>query len=1281
LPAGATYSYAASTGVVTLTGMPATVDTGATVGPITVSYTQPPAGTSTVTATIHAATLDPNPANNTATATIAGAPVADLASRVTFPASVNAGLPVSGTVLFANNGPSTATGVIFGLTLSPNLSAPTLSGLPAGATYSYAASTGVVTLTGMPATLASGLSVGPITVAYTQPPTGTSTVTATDSSATLDPDLSNNTATATIAGVATADLASKVTFPASVDAGQPVSGTVLYTNNGPSTAGTVTFDLTLSPNLTTAPVLSGLPAGATYAYTPSSGVVTLTGMPASLASGAVVGPITVSYTQPASGASTVTATITSTTLDPNPANNTASATIAVVAVADLASAVAFPASVNAGQPVSGTVTYTNHGPSAASVVVYGLMLPANLAAPPTFSGLPAGANHSYNSGTGAVTFTGMPATLASGSVVGPITVAYTQPPSGTSTVTATVSAATLDPNPANNTASATITGAAMADLAAKATFPANANAGQSVSGTILYTNNGPSTAAGVTYSLTLTPNLPAPPTLTGLPAGATYSYAASTGVVSLAGMPAALASGLSVGPITVKYIQPASASSTVAASVNSSTPDPNPANNTVSVTIDGAAVADLAAKVTFPANADVDQPVSGTVLYTNNGPSTAAGVTFSLALSPNLAAAPTLNGLPPGATYSYNLSSGVVTLTGMPATLASGASVGPITVSFTQPATGSSAVTASVNSPTLDPNPANNTSAATIATVSVASVSTAVNFPAQVNAGQTVSGTVLYTNSGPSTAAGMSFGLTLTPNLPAPPTLTGLPAGVTYSYSPSTGVVTFTGMPTSMASGIKLGPINVSYTQPPSGHSAVTAAVNSTTLDPNPGNRTASATITGVGSELVGTVFIDNNQDRVFDAGDSPVADATVQLFSGGRLVATVVTGTAGTYAFSGQPNGAYTVAVTPAHGYDSDTPTPVAVELGVGTTQVVNFGWIPAGAAGNLVLTKTTPLVNVSAGQSVPYTITATNPQNAPILNINVVDTIPAGFFFRKGSGYINGKKLDPTVNGRVLTWSGQNFAPGQQITFSLVLTIGAGVTEGEFVNEASAFHAISHALVSNLATATVRIVGDPTFDCPDIIGKVFDDANGNGYEDPGEKGIAGVRLVTAQGLMITTDKDGRYHIACPVRPDSAMGTDFIVKVDERTLPSGYRLTTDNPETVRLTAGKVTKLNFGATIHRVVRVQVNASAFDILEVRPEVAAKLDPLVASLKDQRSIVRIAYSADSAAEESDSTVQARLDSLKALLAQLWKTHQCRYPLLTEEDIVRSPKAHDPAPGSTP
>jgi uncharacterized repeat protein (TIGR01451 family) len=131
-----------------------------------------------------------------------------------------------------------------------------------------------VTFTGMPTTLASGASVGPITVSYTQPPDRNFHGHGNRQRLDLDPNPANNTATATIAGVAVADLASAVTFPASVNAGQPVSGTVTYTNNGPSTASAVTFGLTLSANLPAAPTLTGLPAGATYSYNASTGLVT-----------------------------------------------------------------------------------------------------------------------------------------------------------------------------------------------------------------------------------------------------------------------------------------------------------------------------------------------------------------------------------------------------------------------------------------------------------------------------------------------------------------------------------------------------------------------------------------------------------------------------------------------------------------------------------------------------------------------------------------------------------------------------------------------------------------------------------------------------------------------------------------------------------------------------------------------------------------------------------------------------------------------------------------------
>jgi uncharacterized repeat protein (TIGR01451 family) len=495
-------------------------------------------------------------------------------------------------------------------------------------------------------------------------------------------------------------------------------------------------------------------------------------------------------------------------------------------------------------------------------------------------------------------------------------------------------------------------------------------------------------------------------------------------------------------------------------------------------------------------------------------------------------------------------------------------------------------------------------------------------------------------------------------------------------YSAATGIVTFTGLPATLASGGSIGPIGVSYTQPPSGKSTITVAATSVTLDPNPANNTATAIVSGAAAEVMGTVYLDNNQDGLYDTGDTPIAGAVVQLFIGARLIATTTTNATGAYTFTSQVAGSYSVAAAPLAGNLSDTPTPVTVMIGGPIPAIANFGQIPAGAVGALVLVKTTPSVDISAGQSVPYTIIATNPRTTAVVNATVTDLIPAGFRYRAGSGSVNGRRLDPTVSGRLLSWTHLSFAAGEKKTFMLVLTAGAGVVGGEYINQATAYNGLTNTLISNVATATVRIVADPTFDCPDLIGKVFDDANANGYEDPGEKGIAGVRLVTAQGLVVTTDAEGRYHIVCPVIPDSQLGSNFIVKLDERTLPSGYRLTTDNPETVRLTAGKVSKLNFGATIHHVVRVEVNAAAFDGSALTPPVLDRLERLVGTLKTQAYVIRLAYQAS---DESDAIVKPRMQALAAAVAAQWKSQAIGYPLRTEEDIVRGAKAA--APGSAP
>jgi uncharacterized repeat protein (TIGR01451 family) len=322
------------------------------------------------------------------------------------------------------------------------------------------------------------------------------------------------------------------------------------------------------------------------------------------------------------------------------------------------------------------------------------------------------------------------------------------------------------------------------------------------------------------------------------------------------------------------------------------------------------------------------------------------------------------------------------------------------------------------------------------------------------------------------------------------------------------------------------------------------------------------------------------------------------------------------------------------------------------GSSNVIN-NHIPLDpiTGGSVVVTKTTPLVNVAKGDLVPYTITVRN--NVASI-ISVQDRIPPGFKYRTGSSTINGVTMEPTVAGRDLIWTNQAFTSGQLKTYKLMLIVGTGVGEGEYINQAWALTGLNGNLLSNIAVATVRVTPDPTFDCSDIIGKVFDDKNANGYQDEGEPGIPNVRVVTVRGLLVTTDSEGRFHIACADIPQADHGSNFVMKLDERTLPSGYRLTTENPRDVRLTQGKMAKLNFGATVHRVVRLDINGDAFASgkMDLLPEWEKALSALADRLSSRPSILRIAYNPGT---DDPTLCKERLEAVSKKMNQLWKDKQ--------------------------
>jgi uncharacterized repeat protein (TIGR01451 family) len=320
-----------------------------------------------------------------------------------------------------------------------------------------------------------------------------------------------------------------------------------------------------------------------------------------------------------------------------------------------------------------------------------------------------------------------------------------------------------------------------------------------------------------------------------------------------------------------------------------------------------------------------------------------------------------------------------------------------------------------------------------------------------------------------------------------------------------------------------------------------------------------------------------------------------------------------------------------------------------------------------SVTITKTTPIVNVTRGQLVPYVITVANGIGVNLPDVTVVDRYPAGFRYVEGSARLDGEAREPVVVGRELSWPGLTVTPDGRHTLMLLLAVGSGVGEGEFVNRAQAMSALTGNPLSGEATATVRIVPDPALDCTDVIGKVFDDQNRNGLQDEGEAGIPQARLATARGLLATTDQHGRFHITCAITPHEGRGTNFVLKLDDRTLPSGYRASTENLQVRRATRGKALEFNFGASIHRVIGLDLADPVFEpgSTEVRPIWLPRLELLMTELRAAPAVLRLSYLAD---VEEPQLVEQRLDALRERIDAAWHATEdcCAYKLVVEPEV---------------
>ena len=325
--------------------------------------------------------------------------------------------------------------------------------------------------------------------------------------------------------------------------------------------------------------------------------------------------------------------------------------------------------------------------------------------------------------------------------------------------------------------------------------------------------------------------------------------------------------------------------------------------------------------------------------------------------------------------------------------------------------------------------------------------------------------------------------------------------------------------------------------------------------------------------------------------------------------------------------NTAKVIAAAPISGNLVTSEASAAVEL------------LPVSDASLLQVTKTAQPRTVQIGDPVLYTVTVKNESASTMTDLRIVDRLPEGFAYIPNTAVISDAteslSIEPTIASRgVLSWSLDqmkasplnDLQAGEEISVSLRLLAGPNVKFGAHENQAYV-ESLRTGTRSDIATAVVDYIPEPSFDCTPVIGRVYDDVNHNGYPDDGEPGLPAVRLVTVNGDIITTDEFGRYHIPCAIIANNERGSNFLLKTDVRTLPLGYSPTTENPRVVRATRGKFVKMNFGAAHSPKLRIDLFTADFDAQSglLYPEAARRITSVLAEDKiSDRAI--LVYHAD-------------------------------------------------------
>ena len=248
-------------------------------------------------------------------------------------------------------------------------------------------------------------------------------------------------------------------------------------------------------------------------------------------------------------------------------------------------------------------------------------------------------------------------------------------------------------------------------------------------------------------------------------------------------------------------------------------------------------------------------------------------------------------------------------------------------------------------------------------------------------------------------------------------------------------------------------------------------------------------------------------------------------------------------------------------------------------------------GGTAALEIIKIGDRARIEPGDAISYRLQIRNTGTATITDLSIKDTLPLGFKFlakspvgaianAAGTPVTNPSPITATVSGSVVTFKYPELQPQQSLIIAYAALTSPDAVRGTGRNSAIAFGlSPSGPVNSNIASHRVLVQAGIVSDCGTLIGRVFEDRNFDGEQQPGEPGIPNAVVILEDGNRVMTDADGLYSLPF-VLAGYHTGTLDLTSLPGYTLaPNLYRIDKNSTSrSVRLEPSGMARMNFAVT-------------------------------------------------------------------------------------------------------